>query len=109
MDGLAVNAEDTFGATDDSPVTLHLDNDQAFAVNTGHPLPDGKDAVIMIENILLQDGGNTGTIRAPIYPWQNVRKVGEDIVATELLFPTHHRLGPPDIGALLRRGVPKSG
>ncbi len=104
MDGLAVNAEDTFGATDDSPVTLHLDNDQAFAVNTGHPLPDGKDAVIMIENILLQDGGNTGTIRAPIYPWQNVRKVGEDIVATELLFPTHHRLGPPDIGALLTAG-----
>ena len=107
MDGLAVKAEDSFGASDDSPVTLHLNNGQAVAVNTGHPLPEGKDAVIMIENILLQVDGNSATIRAPIYPWQNVRKIGEDMVATELLFPTHHRFSPPDIGALLTAGCPR--
>lgn len=106
MDGIAVKAEDTYGASDDSPVSLKLKDGQAVAVNTGHPLPEGKDAVIMIENVLLDEEQQRGTIRAPIYPWQNVRKVGEDIVATELLFPTHHLLKPPDIGALITAGCP---
>ncbi len=106
MDGIAVKAEDTYGASDDSPVSLNLNNGMAIAVNTGHPLPKGKDAVIMIENVLLDENQQQGTIRAPIYPWQNVRKVGEDIVATELLFPTHHMLKPPDIGALITAGCP---
>jgi len=104
MDGLAVKASDTFGATDETPLTLQLDNGQAIGINTGHPLPEGKDAVIMIEDILLDDGERQATIRAPIYPWQNVRKVGEDIVATEQLFPTNHLLRPADIGALLAAG-----
>jgi len=107
MDGLAVEAKDTFGASDDAPLTLHLANGQAVPINTGHPLPDGKDAVIMIENAVLSENQQKATIRAPIYPWQNVRKVGEDIVATELLFPSNHRLSPPDIGALLTAGCPK--
>lgn len=104
MDGLAVEAQDTYGASDDAPLTLRLDSGQAVPVNTGHPLPEGKDAVIMIEDILLGDNGQQAVIRAPIYPWQNVRKVGEDIVATELLFPTNHSIGPADIGALLTAG-----
>lgn len=104
MDGLAVRAEETFGASDDSPLTLRLDNGQAVMVNTGYPLPPDKNAVIMIENVLLADDGKEAAIRAPVYPWQHVRKVGEDIVATELLFPTGHRLRPPDIGALLTGG-----
>jgi len=104
MDGIAVNAEDTYGAADDAPVSLNLKNGQAVAINTGHPLPDGRDAVIMIENVLLDDNQEYGTIRAPIYPWQNVRKIGEDIVATELLFPTHHQLKPADLGALITAG-----
>jgi len=106
MDGLAVAAADTYGASDDAPLTLGVDNGQAIPVNTGHPLPEGKDAVIMIENVLLSDDGKQAVIRAPIYPWQNVRKVGEDIVATELLFPTNHLLGPADVGALLTAGRP---
>lgn len=107
MDGLAVSAADTFGASDDAPVTLRLDNGQAIPINTGHPLPDGKDAVIMIENVLLGDSEQNAAIRAPIYPWQNVRRVGEDIVATEQLFPTNHLLRPADIGALLTAGRPQ--
>jgi putative molybdopterin biosynthesis protein len=107
MDGVAVTAQDTFGASDDTPVTLHLDTSQAVPVNTGHPLPEGKNAVIMIENILLSEDGRTGVVRAPIYPWQNVRKVGEDIVATELLFPSNHSITPADIGALLTAGCPQ--
>ena len=45
-------------------------------------------------------------IEAPAFPWQHVRKVGEDIVATEMLFPRHHRVGPYCTGALLAGGVP---
>ena len=104
MDGLAVRAEDTFGASDESPLTLRLDNGQAIMVNTGHPLPPDRNAVIMIENVLLDEANTEAVIRAPVYPWQHVRKVGEDIVATELLFPTGHRLRPADIGALLTGG-----
>ena len=73
-------------------------------INTGYPLPPEKNAVIMIENVLLSDDGKQGLIRAPVYPWQHVRKVGEDIVATELLFPTGHQLRPADIGALITGG-----
>jgi putative molybdopterin biosynthesis protein len=106
MDGLAVEAQDTFGASDDTPLTLDLVIGQAVPVNTGHPLPEGKDAVIMIENVLLSDDEKHAVIRASIYPWQNVRKVGEDIVATEQLFPTNHLLGSADVGALLTAGCP---
>lgn len=104
MDGIAVLAEDTYGAADDNPVPLDLIHGRGVAVNTGHPLPEGKNAVIMIENVLLDGKQQQGIIRAPIYPWQNVRKIGEDIVATELLFPTHHQLKPADIGALVTAG-----
>jgi putative molybdopterin biosynthesis protein len=104
MDGLAVRAEDTFAATDEAPLTLRLDTGEAVMINTGYPLPPDKNAVIMIENVLLSEDGKEAGIRAPVYPWQHVRKVGEDIVATELLFPTGHQLGPPDIGALITGG-----
>ena len=104
MDGLAVRAEDTFGASDECPLTLRLDNGQAVLINTGHPLPPDRNAVIMIEQVLLDEANASAVIRAPVYPWQHVRKVGEDIVATELLFPTGHRLRPADIGALLTGG-----
>lgn len=104
MDGLAVNAADTFGAFDDTPKTLSLKDGQAVMINTGYPMPLDKDAVIMIEHVLLSEDSAQGIIRAPVYPWQNVRKVGEDIVATELLFPGHHQITPPDIGALLTAG-----
>ena len=104
MDGLAVRAEETFGASDENPLTLRIDSSQAIMVNTGYPLPEDKNAVIMIEQVLLSGDGKEALIRAPVYPWQHVRKVGEDIVATELLFPTGRQLQPSDIGALLTGG-----
>ncbi len=112
MDGLAVQAEESFGATDDTPVTLQIGRQQAEGkkaqfINTGHPMPDDCNAVIMIEHVLLADDQATGIIRAPVYPWQNVRKVGEDIVATELMFPSHHLITPADVAALLTAGCPE--
>ena len=104
MDGLAVSARNTFGAADDNPITLDIAGGKAEFINTGYPMPDDYDAVVMIEHVLMADDQQTGLIRAPVYPWQNVRKVGEDIVATELLFPSHHQLAPPDVAALLTAG-----
>ncbi|MDE7064671.1 MAG: molybdopterin biosynthesis protein, partial [Desulfovibrionaceae bacterium] len=103
MDGYAVRAADTFAAREGSPVELE-EGRTCRAVNTGHPLPDGCDAVIMIEQVAPCGEGRI-SIEAPAFPWQHVRRIGEDIVATELLFPRNHLLTPYDVGALLSGGL----
>ncbi|MCK4987755.1 MAG: molybdopterin biosynthesis protein, partial [Desulfobacterales bacterium] len=103
MDGLAVKAEITFGASAAAPRELIVGRD-AFYVNTGHVLPEDTDAVIMVENVNELDEERV-EIEAPAFPWQNVRRVGEDIVATELLFPQNHVITPYCVGALLAGGV----
>ncbi len=103
MDGIAVRAEDTYGATDRRPKILEIGKDAVW-VNTGDPMPEGFNAVIMVEK-LNQLNERQVEIRESAYPWQNVRKVGEDIVATELLFPKNHILRPYDLGALVSAGV----
>ena len=103
MDGIAVRAETTFGTTVDRPKQLRAGED-AFFVNTGHIMPEGTDAVIMIEHVVDMDDG-TVQIEAAAYPWQYVRKVGEDIVATELILPQNHMISPYEIGALLNGGL----
>jgi putative molybdopterin biosynthesis protein len=103
MDGLAVKAEITFGANESTPKTLRVGQD-AFHVNTGHVMPTATDAVIMIEQVHVLDEDQV-QIDKPVFPWQNVRKVGEDIVATELLFPRNHLVTPICVGALLTGGV----
>jgi len=103
MDGIAVKAEITFGVSETKPKVLTVDED-AFYVNTGHVLPENTDAVIMVEVIQELDEDSV-KIETPAFPWQNVRKVGEDIVATELLFPQNHAVTPYCVGALLTGGV----
>jgi putative molybdopterin biosynthesis protein len=103
MDGIAVLAENTFGASESRPKQLTIGKD-AFYVNTGHVLPEIANAVIMIEHVQTI-GENLVQIEAPVFPWQHVRKMGEDIVATELLFPRNHRITPYSIGALLSGGI----
>lgn len=103
MDGVAVKAEATYGASEGRPKELAVGR-SAFFVNTGNVLPDGTDAVIMIENVQVK-GEERVVIEAPAFPWQNVRRIGEDIVATELLFARHHRITPYCVGALLTGGV----
>jgi len=103
MDGLAVKAEITFGANAAAPKELIVGRD-AFYVNTGHVLPKNTDAVIMVENVNELDEERV-EIEAPAFPWQNIRRVGEDIVATELLFPQNHVITPYCVGALLSGGV----
>jgi len=103
MDGIAVKAANTFGATETRPKELFVGKD-AFYVNTGHVMPENTDTVIMIEYVQILDQ-NRVKIETPAFPWQNVRKVGEDIVATELLFPQNHVITPYCVGALLSGGI----
>lgn len=109
MDGIAVRAEDTFGASEAQPIELELAPKapgpaRMFSyVDTGHPLPPWANAVIMIEHVYPVGEGRVA-IQAAAAPWQHVRLVGEDIVATEPLLPRGHRIRPFDIGALLAAG-----
>ena len=118
MDGYAVRFADTFGASETNPKRL-LYGEQAVYVDTGDPLPDGFNAVIMIEDVHIirakskEQGAETSEQRTqdeyieiifPATPWQNVRVIGEDIVATELILPENYRIRPVDIGAMLAGG-----
>jgi putative molybdopterin biosynthesis protein len=102
MDGYAVRAADTFGAGQTRPMRLRVDAD-AVLIDTGKPLPEGFDAVIMHEDLFVAEGFIELT--SPVHPWKNVRLAGEDIVATELIVPENHRLRPTDIAAILSGGV----
>ena len=103
MDGIAVKSETTFGAHESHPKELIIGKD-AFYVNTGNVLPEQTDAVIMIEHVQVL-GEDRVQIEAAAVPWQHVRKMGEDIVATELLFPRGHKITPYCVGALISGGI----
>jgi len=102
MDGIAVRAEDTLGASESSPLHLQV-GAQATWVDTGDALPADTNAVIMAEQI--QDlGDGRLEILASVAPWQHVRPMGEDLVATELVLPENHALSAVDLGAIVAAG-----
>ena len=109
MDGICVRAEDTFGATEFAGKKLTRTAGAAPApggfanVDTGNALPSWANAVIMIEKVRQLDA-DTVEIFEAVAPWNHVRLVGEDVVASELLLPRCHRLRPYDLGALLAAG-----
>ncbi len=101
MDGIALRAADTRGAGESTPLLLGAD---AFAVvDTGDPLPEGYDAVVMREHVHYVDG--QAELRAAVAPYQHVRSIGEDISATELLLPAGHRLRAVDVAAAAAAGA----
>jgi putative molybdopterin biosynthesis protein len=101
MDGIAVRAAETVGASESRPLLLEPG---AFAVvDTGDPLPDGFDAVVMREHVHYDDG--RAELRAAVAPYQHVRSIGEDISATELLLPAGHRIRPVDAAASAAAGA----
>lgn len=109
MDGICVRAEDTFGATEFvgkkfARAAGTAPGAGAFAyIDTGNALPAWANAVIMIEKVRQLDA-DTVEIFESVAPWNHVRLVGEDVVASELLLPRSHRLRPYDLGALLAAG-----
>lgn len=105
MDGIALCAKSTFGATDTTPVVLRAGKDFVM-VDTGDPLPEGFDAVVMIEDVI-DLGGGTVQLVSPAVPWQNVRQIGEDICAGEIIIPSNTKIEPAAVGAMLAGGVTK--
>ena len=102
MDGVAVNAKDTFGATETTPVTLQPV--QYTVLDTGDPIPEDRDAVIMVEDIVKNEDGSI-TIHAAAAPWQHIRQIGEDVCAGEMILPGHMTVSPAAIGAMIAGGV----
>jgi putative molybdopterin biosynthesis protein len=77
---------------------------EAFPINTGHLMPPGTDAVIMVENVPDPEADPI-TVEAPVFPWHNVRRVGEDLVAGEMVLPEGVEITPWAQGAMLAAGV----
>jgi putative molybdopterin biosynthesis protein len=108
MDGIAVRAAHTVGAGETSPV--RLGRDRYEVVDTGDPMPPGRDAVVMREDVHWVGGGSEDDpagveLRAAAAPYQHVRSIGEDVSAAELLLPAGHRLRPVDVAAAGAAGL----
>ncbi|RSM85780.1 molybdopterin biosynthesis protein [Kibdelosporangium aridum] len=99
MDGIAVRASDTVGASETTPVVVT----DFEVVDTGDPLPPGYDAVVMREHVHRTPEG--AELHAAVPPYQHVRSIGEDISAAELLLPEGHRLRPVDVAACAAAGA----
>ncbi len=102
MDGIAVRSADTARATETSPVLIGPGDFEV--VDTGDPMPEGYDAVVMREHVHLTERGEA-ELRAAVVPYEHVRSIGEDISESELLLPEGHRLRPVDVAAAAAAGV----
>ncbi len=115
MDGYAVRAADTFGATERSPAVLQgeaepdhdstLQPDSARRVHTGSAMPPEADAVVMIERVEELAGTQEVEILEGVAEGENVAPVGEDVEADQHLYEPGHRLRPSDLGLLRSVGT----
>ncbi|GIS67954.1 MAG: molybdopterin molybdenumtransferase MoeA [Anaerolineaceae bacterium] len=105
MDGYAVHSSTTNSASETSPASLSIPQ-KALYVDTGNTIPIWSDAVIPIENVHVDKSTSPHTIQfqKSASPWQHVRTMGEDMVASELVLPSNHRIRPVDIGAIAASG-----
>jgi putative molybdopterin biosynthesis protein len=101
MDGIAVRSADTLGASETTPIWL--DPGAYDIVDTGDPMPDDRNAVVMREHVHY-DAAGRAELRAAVPPYQHVRSIGEDVSAGELLLATGHRLRAPDLAAAASAG-----
>jgi molybdopterin molybdotransferase len=113
MDGYAIRAEDSFGATDSLPSYLKIMGEikmgiepefkinpgEAVKISTGGMLPEGANAVMMLEYTEQIDDA-TIEARRSISPWENVIREDEDLKTGEIILRKGHRLRPQDIGIL---------
>ena len=118
MDGYAVSAAETFGASTHAPRVLRL-TETVFTgqvptkaltpggcteIATGAPVPDGSNAVVMVEDTEKDEDG-TVRVFSPVYPGQNVTRQGADIAAGQAVIATGEVLNPSRIGALAALGL----
>lgn len=106
MDGYAVRASDTLGASPANPVMLQLSDQieegSTSWVHTGTAVPEGADAVVMVEDTAT--AGNLVEVRAQVYPNRNIGQVGEDIKKGDRIFEEGHLLRPCDAAVLASIG-----
>lgn len=108
VDGYAVVASTTFGASDRSPAVLDDRPDDVGAngacrVDAGDPLPSGADAVVPVGGATRVDGGVE--VFDPVAVGDGVETAGADVAADESLYAAGHRLRPPDLALLRAAGV----
>jgi len=110
MDGYAVNAEDTYGASLSSPIVLkhlvdssRLKKGEAFQVVTGGQMPTGANAVVMSEYASAPTDGSV-EVMSEVHPFENVSRIGEDVRKGALVLKSGQRLLPQDIGMLVYLG-----
>lgn len=101
MDGIALRAELTFGATETTPAVL--EPEEFFPVDTGDMIPEGCDAVVMIEDVVFSKG--RAVLYAAASPWQHIRQIGEDFCAGDMILTSCTVITPAIQGALLAAGI----
>jgi molybdopterin molybdotransferase len=118
MDGYAVRASDTFGASESLPAYLEVAGEvpmgqapditlatgEAALAYTGGMLANGADAVVMVENTQQIDATSIEVFR-PVAPGENVVQIGEDVQCGEPILSAGSLIRPQDIGGLLALGV----
>jgi molybdopterin molybdotransferase len=118
VDGFAVRAADTFGASDSLPIYLNLlgevemgsepdlsiSTSQCSLIHTGGMLPEGADSVVMLENTQVVKSDQIEVMR-PVAVGENVLEIGEDVKDGEIVIPGGQLLRPAEIGGLLGLGI----
>lgn len=104
MDGYAVRAEETTGASPSNPV-LFRDGADCVRVHTGSPVPDEMDAVVMIEDTIPAESGGMVEIRSAVHPGKHVSMIGEDVCHGDAVFECGHQLRGCDIAMLGMIGI----
>ena len=118
MDGYAVIASDTYGSTESIPTYINLIGEIPMGqpsdliltrgniakVHTGSMLPEGSDAVVMVENTQIVDAQTIEIVR-PVAPGENILQVGDDIAKGQIILPEGHLMRAQDIGGLMGLGI----
>ena len=116
MDGYAVKAEDTFGASQFRPKTLKLTEvlhagatsnkvlgkGECIQIATGSPIPQGADAVVMVE--FTERNDKLVSVLKPVYPGENISPKGEDIAEGQVVLKAGEQLSPAKVGVLAALG-----
>ena len=120
VDGYAVRAADTAGASPESPVRLRVVDElpagkaptvpvgsgEAIRIMTGAPAPEGADAIVMVEDTTALDGGELVVISRAAQPGDHVRPAGGDLNVGDRAFPAGTVLGPAHLGVVASLGQP---
>ncbi|HIP17515.1 MAG TPA: molybdopterin molybdenumtransferase MoeA, partial [Methanothermococcus okinawensis] len=110
MDGYALIAQDTFGASENNPIILNLveegnliKSNECMKVSTGMAIPNGANSVVMKEYCI--EGDNFVEVRKGVYPYENVSKMGEDVNKGDIIIKKGEIITPYHIALLSSLGI----